>query len=110
MIDPLVTGLPASPDAERLVLGAMMLDGVQFPLIRHVIERHDFSEERHARIWDAIENLDGRGTPIDAYTVGEELQTGGKLESVGGFKLPGFTSRWSTSKHRARSARSDHSR
>ncbi len=44
-------GLPCSVDAERFVLGSILLDDNQFELIAGTLSDEDYCLERHRRIW-----------------------------------------------------------
>lgn len=76
--------LPSSPDSERVILGAILLDNA---LISHAIEQlhpDDFYSPLHRRIFRAMLNLFDRGERIDPILIGEELKKENQLESIGG--------------------------
>jgi replicative DNA helicase len=76
-------GLPCNLDAERFVLGSILLDDSQF--IQAVgIEPDDFSLEKHRRIFRRMAELGARGERIDRITVANELLRHGELESCDG--------------------------
>jgi replicative DNA helicase len=77
-------GLPANPDAERLVLGAILLDGSLYLQVAAVLSSDDFSLEKHRRIFSRMKDLYERGDHIDRVTVAGELMKQGQLESVDG--------------------------
>jgi len=77
-------GLPANPDAERLVLGSILLDDALFPQVAGVLAPEDFHLEAHRRIFLRMGELYERGERIDRVTVAHELQRRGQLESCGG--------------------------
>ncbi len=77
-------GMPASPDVERLLLGAIQLDGDRFGEIAAVLSPEDFSLEKHRRIFARMMELHSRGEQIDRITVAEELKQCGQLDSVDG--------------------------
>ena len=58
-VDPLERGLPANVDAERFVLGAVLLDGSRFSEVA-VLGAHDFSLEDHRRIFQRMQDLEAR--------------------------------------------------
>jgi KaiC/GvpD/RAD55 family RecA-like ATPase len=70
--DPLTTGLPANMDAERFVLGAVLLDGSRFSEVAD-LETDDFSLESNRRIFRRMKDLEGRREGIDRVTIAEEL-------------------------------------
>jgi len=69
-------------DAERMVLGAMMLHREAVTDCAEMLTGPDFQHPRHELIFDAISRLALRGEPVDATTVGDELA--GDLERAGG--------------------------
>src|ERR1035437_8059022 len=77
-------GLPTNVDAERFVLGSIMLDDVLFPGVRAALETNDFSLEKHRRIYRRMVGLDDRGEKIDRITVHNELMKFGEVESCDG--------------------------
>ncbi|MGB9604394.1 MAG: replicative DNA helicase [Bryobacteraceae bacterium] len=77
-------GLPANTDAERLVLGCILLDDSVFPQVAGALSGEDFHLEAHRRIFLRMSELYERGERIDRITVAHELQRHGQLESCGG--------------------------
>ena len=77
-------GLPANEEAERFVLGSVLLDGNRFGELALSVELEDFSLESHRRIWTAMCEVAGRGMTVDVVTLPDELMRTGQLESVGG--------------------------
>jgi replicative DNA helicase len=77
-------GLPSNPDAERFVLGAILLNDSAYLQVASVLEAEDFSLEKHRRIFLRMKDLYGRGEHIDRVTVADELMKQGQLESVDG--------------------------
>jgi hypothetical protein len=75
--------LPCSIDAERFVLGSILLDDVMFASAVTLAPDY-FSLEKHRRIWRCIGDLHARGERIDRVTVAEELQRHGELEACDG--------------------------
>ncbi len=75
---------PQSLDAERSVLGAMLLsrDAIA-AAIQHLDERA-FYRETHRKIWRAIVNLFDRNEAVDLVTLVEELKRKKDLEAIGG--------------------------
>jgi replicative DNA helicase len=76
--------VPANLDAERAVLGALMIDPDAIIKIANFLRAEDFYRERHAWIYDAIATLNERREPLDFVTLVDELERRGKLEEVGG--------------------------
>lgn len=77
-------GLPASIEAERAVLGAILLDNVTFTQAGEVLKADDFSLDSHRRIYLRMEELADAARPIDFVTLTEKLTQHKEVESVGG--------------------------
>jgi replicative DNA helicase len=76
--------LPHNLDAERSVLGAVLMRNEVINHAIEVIKPHDFFREAHRIIFDKMVNLSEHGKAIDLVTLNEELARGGQLEEVGG--------------------------
>ena len=76
--------LPHNLEAERSVLGAILLHNDAFNLAAEVIDAGDFFREAHRRIFNKMVALTERGDAIDLVTLKEELGRSGDLEEVGG--------------------------
>jgi replicative DNA helicase len=76
--------LPASVDAERSVLGAILLDNDTLPQAAELLRAEDFSLDGHRRIYGRMIELNETGRPIDIITLTEELGRRKEVESVGG--------------------------
>jgi replicative DNA helicase len=77
-------GLPANLDAERFVLGAILLDDALYIQVAGTLEATDFTLEKHRRIFLRMGELFERGERIDRVTVANELMKQNQLESVDG--------------------------
>src|ERR1700683_5665686 len=77
-------GLPANVDAERFVLGSILLNQDPYFQVAGAVEPEDFSLEKHRRIFARMKDLYDRGEKIDRVTVTNELMKHGQLESVDG--------------------------
>src|ERR1700741_3482710 len=75
---------PHNLEAERSVLGAILLHNDAFNSAAEVIDAADFYREEHRRIFDKMVKLAERGDAIDLVTLKEELGRSGDLEQVGG--------------------------
>lgn len=76
--------LPHSPESERAILGAILLDNA---LVNQAIEQlrpEDFYVSAHRRVFVAMVALFERGSEINSILIGEELKRESALESVGG--------------------------
>lgn len=77
-------GLPANLDAERYVLGSILLDPSAYISVAGAVSTEDFSLEANRRIFTRMGEIYERGEKIDRITVANELMRQGQLESVGG--------------------------
>ncbi len=77
-------GLPANPDAERFVLGSILLNDSVYLQVAGVLDTDDFSLEKHRRIFARMKALYDRAEHIDRITLADELIKQGQLESVDG--------------------------
>jgi replicative DNA helicase len=77
-------GLPASLDAERAVLGAILLDNLTYSQAAEHLLADDFSLDSHRRIYLRIMELAETGRPIDFVTLTEQLGQHKEIEAVGG--------------------------
>ena len=75
---------PQDVDAERSVLGAMLIEEDAVAETVALIRPDDFYRPAHARIFEAILSLYERSEPVDEVTLGAQLKTMGQLEAVGG--------------------------
>jgi replicative DNA helicase len=78
-------GLPANVDAERFVLGSILLNQDTYFQVAGAVEPEDFSLEKHRRIFARMKDLYDRGEKIDRVTLANELMKQGQIESVDGF-------------------------
>ncbi|MFH0794703.1 MAG: replicative DNA helicase [bacterium] len=76
--------LPHSLDAERAVLGSILLDNRTLPLVQERLRPELFYNSSHRLIYQAIHELNGRGTPIDLTTLCDFLMQANQLDAVGG--------------------------
>ena len=76
--------LPHNLEAERSVLGAILLHNDAFNLAAEVIDSRDFFRDAHRRIFDKMVKLSERGDAIDLVTLKDELARSGEIEEVGG--------------------------
>lgn len=77
-------GLPVSQDAERSLLGGVMLDPDHIVALRSQIAAGDFALEQHRQIFRAMVALDDKQIPADMVTLRQQLMETKRLESVGG--------------------------
>jgi len=75
---------PQDVEAERSVLGALMLDKEAIIKVADLIKPSDFYQPAHAKIFDAIFELFEKGEPIDVLSVNKKLKDNNELNAVGG--------------------------
>ena len=76
--------LPHNLDAERSVLGAILLDNETFNTAIAIITSAAFFRDAHRRIFEGMTVLVERRSAIDFVILREELERSGELEEVGG--------------------------
>jgi replicative DNA helicase len=76
--------LPHNLEAERSVLGAILLHNDAFNLAAEVLDSGDFFRDAHRRIFEKMIKLSERNDAIDLVTLKEELSRSGELDEVGG--------------------------
>ncbi|HEY4975874.1 MAG TPA: replicative DNA helicase [Gaiellaceae bacterium] len=75
---------PQNVEAEEYVLGAMLLAPGAIGAVSEICRAEDFYRQSHGRVYRAALALYGRGEPVDAITLTDELDKLGELEEVGG--------------------------
>jgi replicative DNA helicase len=76
--------LPHSIDAERTVLGAVLVDNQAFYSAAETLSSDHFYRDAHRRIFEAYSSLSEKSEPIDLVTVKNELSRTNNLDAVGG--------------------------
>jgi replicative DNA helicase len=76
--------LPNSAEAERAILGAILLDNGLIEQAMMLLVPDDFYVPSHRRIFVAMTTLAARGSEINAILLAEVLRVAGEIESVGG--------------------------
>ncbi len=69
-------GLPQNAEAERAVLGSILLDPDSISLVVPILSREDFFSDKHQRIYRGMLDLFDRSSQIDLLTLKEELNAG----------------------------------
>lgn len=75
---------PHSQEAEKSVLGSMLISRDALELACEMLRPDDFYFGAHRDIFEAMFRLNGRGEAVDAVTVIGALERAGKLAAVGG--------------------------
>ncbi|HET9371903.1 MAG TPA: replicative DNA helicase [Vicinamibacterales bacterium] len=76
--------LPHNLEAEKCVLGAILINNQVFNQAAEVIDSDDFFREAHRRIWEKMVELTDRSEPVDLITLKDELTRSAQLDDVGG--------------------------
>ena len=76
-------GLPSSPEAERFVLGSIMLDEALMHAARPVLNAEDFSQNRNRIAWQAACAIYDSGSVVDRMTLAQALYDRGEREGLG---------------------------
>ena len=75
---------PHNDDAERAVIGAMLIDDNAVIVAQQYLTAEDFYSLRHRKVYAAVLDLFNNGTRPDLLTLSNELEQKGKLEEAGG--------------------------
>ena len=76
--------LPSNLEAERSILGAILLDEKAIYSVLGSLRREDFYLEGHRRIYGKMYDLVAASKAIDLITLKNELQRSNELEAAGG--------------------------
>jgi replicative DNA helicase len=75
---------PQNLEAERAVLGAILMDNEAVYPVMEVLEPSAFYQPSHRLIYGTMVELSERGEPIDIVTLVDRLRSVGSLEQAGG--------------------------
>lgn len=64
-------GLPESPELERAILGALILEPDKLPDVAEIVENSAFVGANNGKIYDAMLSMLERGDKIDFYTLSQ---------------------------------------
>src|ERR1700690_148093 len=78
------TGMPANLEAEKTILGAILLDNAAHSEAAEKLEPEDFSLDSHRRIFLRMSELMNAQRAVDIVTLANELSRYKEVESVGG--------------------------
>lgn len=76
--------IPSNLEAERAVLGSLLIDPDAIIKVASFLRPEDFFRERHAWLYDAMLALHDRREPLDFVTVVDELERREVLTEIGG--------------------------
>lgn len=75
---------PQNLEAERSLLGALMLDKDAIVKVADKLNADDFYDHRHGLIYESMTELYAQHSPIDILTLTNRLQNKGQLDTLGG--------------------------
>ena len=76
--------LPASPDAERSILGAILLDCSAYLEVAEWLRADEFSLSSNRKIYRTVAEMMKQGLPVDLITLSEWMRDHKTLDAVGG--------------------------
>src|SRR5713101_7680167 len=76
--------LPHNLDAERSVLGAILIENRNLDQAQEILSESDFYREGHRTIFSVMTRLGDRRDVIDLITLKNELNREARLDAVGG--------------------------
>src|SRR5690242_14991115 len=75
---------PHDLEAERAILGGVLLDNSCLATVEAIVVPGDFYHPAHAVIFESIQALSVRHEPVDVVTLAAELRSRERLNTVGG--------------------------
>ena len=75
---------PQSIDAEKAVLGCILINNESISDILEYLSRNSFYDNNHKMIFDSMISLYDKSIPIDSVNLIDELKKSDNLDSVGG--------------------------
>jgi replicative DNA helicase len=75
---------PHNEEAEKALLGALLIEPQRIPEIAEIVDRGDFFSARHNFVHEALLTLTERNVAVDVVSVGEALAASGRFQDVGG--------------------------
>src|SRR3954467_10237507 len=78
-----ISTLPSNVEAERSILGAILLDNFAYNQAAEHLRTEDFSLDSHRRIYSRMVDLAESSRPIDMITLIEELDRHKDLQAIG---------------------------
>lgn len=77
--------LPQNIEAEKCVLGSIIIDAEAITLVADFLKPNDFYRNEHRVIYSSMLSLYARHEPVDFQILADQLERDDKLEEVGGF-------------------------
>jgi len=78
-----ISRMPANVEAERSILGAILLDNHAYNDAAEHLKPEDFSIDAHRRLYSRMMDLSESSRPIDIITLVEELERRKELQAIG---------------------------
>ncbi len=75
---------PHNLDAEKSLLGGVLLESQAFSEVVEIVRAEEFYRDAHRKVFEAMSALFAKSQPIDRITVKDELTSMGAFEAVGG--------------------------
>lgn len=75
---------PQNLEAEKAVLGALLIDDDAFDTVLNILTPDDFYADAHRTIYQAMLELEQKGVPVDIITLTDLLKSQAALEKIGG--------------------------
>ncbi len=75
---------PQNLEAERSVLGGVLLDNQAVQKVTEILQEGDFYRDAHRKIFQAMVDLQEKSEPVDLITLTEEIDRRGWMKDVGG--------------------------
>ncbi len=76
--------LPQSEEAEKSVLGGLLIDEDAMVKVADILSIDDFYQPKHKKIYKACLNLFENDSPVDTITLTDKLKDTKDLDSIGG--------------------------
>jgi replicative DNA helicase len=76
--------IPQALEAERAILGAVLLDNSALNVVADHLSRDDFFSEAHRLLLEHMQAIHDAGKKVDLVTLGQRLSDNGLIEKVGG--------------------------
>jgi replicative DNA helicase len=83
-IDPVDRKLPQNVDAERAILGAVIINNAYLDAAAEIVRPDDFFHDYHRRIFSSFLLMQAEGKAMDLVSIAEKLNQLGELEASGG--------------------------
>jgi len=76
--------LPNNLEAEKGVLGSILIDEDSILKVMEILEFHDFYQPKHREIFEAVQEIYHSHEPVDVLTLTSKLKSKKKLKGIGG--------------------------